>query len=268
MVSLNLDNPELAEYYDAASDSQFANGLRLIELLDLQPGQTVLDIGCGTGRLTRHVAGRLTAGGRITGLDPLATRIEFAHAKNPYPNSEYRVAAGHELAFAPDASVDLVYLNAVFHWIPNQAETLAQIRRVLKPGGRVGLTTGAHELNPRNPLQRLTVSVLGGAPFNIPPEKIPSTGHRVTVTQLIELLLGAALTVDDLRVRRADRNFKTPADVVRHSESSSFGNFLRAVPDDWKNRAREKLQAALAALQTPAGIDLPHHTIFAVARRA
>jgi ubiquinone/menaquinone biosynthesis C-methylase UbiE len=267
MVSLTLDSPTLAAAYDATSDAQFANGLRLLAALELQPGQTVLDIGCGTGRLTRHAAALLGGRGRLTGLDPLPARVALAREKNTFANVEYRVAAGDELDFLPADSVDVVYLNAVFHWIEKQAETLAQIRRVLKPGGRLGLATGAHELNRRNPLQTVTASVLQSPPFNLPPERLASTPHRVTTTQLIELLLAAGLTVSEARVHLADRVFPDPTAVLAHSEASSFGNYLKAVPDGLKGEARARLQAALARRQTPRGIALPHHTIFALAEK-
>ncbi|MFL9829074.1 class I SAM-dependent methyltransferase, partial [Rhodoplanes sp. SY1] len=80
-VNLALDSPDLAATYDRTSDPQFKHGLALIEPLSIAPGERVLDLGAGTGRLAAHVADLVGPSGNVTAVDPLPLRIEHARAK-------------------------------------------------------------------------------------------------------------------------------------------------------------------------------------------
>ena len=75
----------LAQTYDTVSDSQFANGKRLVEQLGVGVGQRVLDIGCGTGRLAFHVLERIGPRGELIGIDPLPERIAIADGRRIAP---------------------------------------------------------------------------------------------------------------------------------------------------------------------------------------
>ncbi len=70
-VSLENDTAELANSYEEASVIQFDHGKILIDALRIRPGENVLDIGCGTGRLAEFVAKIVGPAGTIVGIDPL-----------------------------------------------------------------------------------------------------------------------------------------------------------------------------------------------------
>lgn len=71
-MTFEHDSPKLAQTYDRISDLQLESGKRLVERLGLDEGARVLDLGCGTGRLTHWIAERV---GTVIGIDPLAERI-------------------------------------------------------------------------------------------------------------------------------------------------------------------------------------------------
>jgi trans-aconitate methyltransferase len=101
----------------------------LLDLLAPQPGESILDLGCGTGHLTAEIA---ASGARVTGIDRSAEMI--AEAKAKYPAIEFQVVDATQLKF--DQQFDAVFSNAALHWILDAENVVAGIARCLKPGGR------------------------------------------------------------------------------------------------------------------------------------
>ncbi|HEY6008904.1 MAG TPA: class I SAM-dependent methyltransferase, partial [Geobacteraceae bacterium] len=258
MVQLDLDNRGLAESYDTLSDSQFDNGRRLVEKLGITGRETVLDIGCGTGRLGFHVLEKIGPAGRFIGIDPLEERVRIANGKNRHANAEFRIGVGEDLGFIEGNSVDAVYLSAVFHWITDKPKALREIHRVLKAGGRVGLTTGARELAPIACFRTVTDRVLRRPPFNevVKIEEYVTAQHGVTSTQLVQLFLDAGLAVQRLEIRKNIRTYRSGHDVVAFLESSTFGNYLNHVPELLRERARREIEDEFDASRGADGIPL------------
>src|SRR5258708_17201527 len=137
MTSLAHDSPELAETYDRLSDSQFAGGKSLVGRLDVKEGDRVLDVGCGTGRLARWIAS-ITGAAGVVGIDPLVDRVQVARTNSQ--GIAFEVGSAEDLGAFADGSFDVVCMSAVFHWVADKPEALRGVRRVLKPGGRLGPT--------------------------------------------------------------------------------------------------------------------------------
>ena len=269
MPHYNLDSKELAEKYDELSESQFENGKKLIERLGISTGQHVLDIGTGTGRLAFLVLEEIGSRGKLTGIDPLPERVAIAVRKNRFPNAAFQVASAEDLGFIPSESIDVVYLNAAFHWIPDKKKALDEIQRVLKPGGKVGLTTGARELAHTALFRVVTDTVLSRKPYSdvVKLEDFIANRLGVTSTQLIELLLSADLELSNLEIASRRRRFSTGAQIVDFLESSTFGNYLNHVPLDLRDQAREDIVAEFENRRTEDGIDFRTYTILAVAKK-
>jgi SAM-dependent methyltransferase len=123
------------------------------ERLDLRTGRTVLDLGAGTGKLTRAL---VATGARVLALEPGdAMRSRLAVA---VPEAE-PIAAGAESIPLPDASVDAATAGQSFHWFRLE-EAVPELRRVLRPGGGIGLVW--NERDPDDPLQRQITELLEG----------------------------------------------------------------------------------------------------------
>jgi trans-aconitate methyltransferase len=108
----------------------FAYGAGLLELLAPQPGQLILDLGCGSGELTQQIA---AAGAEVVGLDSSAAMLAKARAQ--FPALDFRLADA--TSFELPERFDTVFSNAVLHWIPDAAAVLRQVHRHLRPGGRL-----------------------------------------------------------------------------------------------------------------------------------
>ena len=106
----------------------------------VKPGEAVLDVGCGTGRLVLLAQERVGANGRVVGIDPGPRQIERARAKARRANApvEFRTGVIEKLDFADD-SFDVVCSTLMMHHLPDDVKRhgLLEIARVLRPGGRL-----------------------------------------------------------------------------------------------------------------------------------
>jgi ubiquinone/menaquinone biosynthesis C-methylase UbiE len=93
--------------------------------------ESILDIGCGTGRLLRKAAKRWPAA-RLTGVDPAEGMVE--EARRLTPQAQFLVSPAESIPLS-DASVDLVFSTLSFHHWQDQAQAVKQVARLLHPGG-------------------------------------------------------------------------------------------------------------------------------------
>jgi trans-aconitate 2-methyltransferase len=110
----------------------------LMERLPLVGGETVLDAGCGSGRVTRMLVERLPEG-RIVAVDGSAAMVEKVR-EVIRPGDEAFVA--DLTALELPEPVDAIVSSAVFHWIPDHDALFARMRGALKPGGRIEAQCG------------------------------------------------------------------------------------------------------------------------------
>jgi ubiquinone/menaquinone biosynthesis C-methylase UbiE len=106
---------------------------QMLRHVTVQPGQKYLDVGCGNGAAPIYVA--QTFGLNVTGVDVDPEQIVLAQkAAQRMPHTRFMHIDGRELPFG-DGQFDLVFSNKVTHHIPNWLDALAEMVRVLKPGG-------------------------------------------------------------------------------------------------------------------------------------
>jgi arsenite methyltransferase len=110
-----------------------------IPLLDLQPGEVVLDLGSGPGLDALLAARRVGSEGKVIGVDMTDAMIRRARAAAEgagFEQVEFRQGRLEALPVA-DASVDAVTSNCVINLVPDKAQVFREVARVLKPGGRL-----------------------------------------------------------------------------------------------------------------------------------
>ncbi|MEE9274356.1 MAG: methyltransferase domain-containing protein [bacterium] len=108
----------------------------LLQALALRPGEDVLDIGSGPGFLAREMAEAVGASGRVEGIDASAPMISLAAGRcADSPNVSFREGDALRLPY-PDAAFDAAVSSQVYEYVADIGGALAEMRRVLRPGGR------------------------------------------------------------------------------------------------------------------------------------
>jgi SAM-dependent methyltransferase len=115
----------------------------------LAQGMSVLDVGCGTGAITRDIARAVGADGQVIGLDRDRGLIERANGQASAPN--LRFAVGDATTLEADERFDVVTAARTLQWIADPREAILRMARALKPGGRLVVLDYNHALNTWDP---------------------------------------------------------------------------------------------------------------------
>lgn len=146
-------NPEQYHIFRQERSAPFDD---LCALITTRPGLTVLDLGCGTGELTRRLAERLP-GSHVTGIDSSAEMLAKA-----------REQAADRVDFSPgtvetvSGCWDLLFSHAVLHWVDNHPALIPRLWNLLQPGGQLALQIPA---NHRHPSHTCIIAAATTEPF-------------------------------------------------------------------------------------------------------
>lgn len=132
------NNAHFARKYAEISSWQYRRGLDLMAAAAPRPGDRILDLGCGTGRLSLELARRASPEGNVVAIDPDVDRLLEADAAKPSELDQlsFRTGKAQDLHFVAGAPIDLVYSNYAVHWVLDHDAMFREVERVLKPGGR------------------------------------------------------------------------------------------------------------------------------------
>jgi SAM-dependent methyltransferase len=131
------DYDSFAEAYSAGNEASLINGYytrpAIVNLAGDVAGRRILDVGCGAGPISAALRDR---GAAVAGFDSSTKMVELAR-KRLGPDADLRIAdLGHPLPY-PDGAFDDVIAALVLHYLQDWTAPLAELRRILKPGGRL-----------------------------------------------------------------------------------------------------------------------------------
>lgn len=252
-----------AEIYDAVKAPQVDAGRELIALADVRAGDEILDLGCGTGKLTAELA-RLAARGTVVGIDPSEEMLDKAkEASAGVKNVRYVRAPAQAMNFT--GAFDLVFSNSAMQWIKEQEDVVRRIHRSLKPGGRIAVQAPARnfclefstytaEAIARLGMERYYTSWT--SPWRFP-------GKEEFETILSDAGFGS------LKVFYRDYRLQFPdtSAVLAWWASAGLRPYLEPLPDDDQLRFKAAFAEQFEKNRTERGIEFGFRRIFAFAEK-
>ena len=262
--------PAWAEHADYADTRGAAITAKLLELSAPQPGERVLELACGPGGVGIAAARLVGPAGEVVMSDVAAemTAIAAARAAALGLGNVRVLTLDLDDLDQPDQSHDVVLCREGLMFALDPAHAVAEIRRVLRPGGRVALAVWGPRA--RNPWLGVVFDAVGtvlGAP--VPPAGIPGPFALDDPDRLGRLLTGAGLAevvIDELPVPLHDDSFD--AWLTRTSAlAGPLARRLAMLPDPARRELRARLEEAVRPYRSPAGLDFPGVSLLAAAQR-
>ena len=259
---------EYAEYVDTRAATVTA---RMLEHTAPQPGDRVLELACGAGGLGLAAAKLVEPGGEVVRSDVAAEMTSIAAARAAamgLSNVSTRELMLEQIE-QPDCSYDIVLCRDGLMFALDPARAAREIRRVLRPGGRVALAVwGPRERNPWLSIVLDAVSAQVGTP--VPPPGIPGPFSLNDSDKLARLLSDAKLadiTVSEVPTPLRDESFDRW--LTRTSSlAGPLATRLASLSGDDMRALRARLQEAVRPYETPGGLDFPGVSLLAAGARA
>jgi len=130
-----------ADEYHRVSGPQVAMAAAVLDRLELDGDETVLDAGCGSGRVTRLLLERLPRG-RVIAVDASPDMVARARRELAGERADVRRADLAQLRLDDGAHVDAAFSNATFHWVPDHTALFAHLAAAMRPGGQLSAQCG------------------------------------------------------------------------------------------------------------------------------
>lgn len=232
----------------------------LVEWSDLQEGEAVVDIGCGTGAAARFAAEKVGASGRVAGVDVNAGMIAVAQSLAPVPGAmiEWVECTAYQLPFT-EAEFDVALCAQTLQFLEDRPRGLAEMYRILKPGGRVvvSLWCDLRESPYFHVLVQAVTKHIGAE---------TAAGLRAAFglsdsEAIRALLTGAGFKNMQLTVKELDLELPKPRDFVpRHMSAPPMSTGLHAASEEARQAVVDEVSEQLAPYETDQGIRVPFRT--------
>jgi trans-aconitate 2-methyltransferase len=237
-----------SEAYDKLSDPQFGWGMKLMETLPLRGDETVLDAGCGSGRLTSELLKRLPAG-RIIAIDSSENMVSTARHRLRDHLRQVEIRHADLTDFTLPHPVDGIFSNAVFHWVPDHDSLFRSLFNALKPGGWIVAQFGGG--GNLNRLKRRVSIMRTDEPFRRYLENFDDVAHYEPVEPTIARMSAAGFSNVEASLHPAPITFPDAVAYKNFIRSVNLHRYIAKFPPEVEEDFVERL-AAMASKDDPA----------------
>ncbi|WP_456371336.1 methyltransferase domain-containing protein [Thermodesulfatator atlanticus] len=137
-----IDFSKIATKYEELATVQKSASEVLLKLLKIRDNDDVLDLGCGTGHLTRKI--RSLTNGKVVGIDPSEGMIREAVEKSKGINITYEVKGAEDMDY--EESFDVIFCNSALQWFKDPEKAIKNCYRALRKNGRIGIQAPAKKI--------------------------------------------------------------------------------------------------------------------------
>jgi trans-aconitate 2-methyltransferase len=205
----------------------------LAALIEPRPNMRVVDLGCGTGELTRELHERLSASETL-GIDSSESMLQKAS-----PSSTLHFQLGDIATFTTDRPFDLVFSNAALHWIPDHEQLFARLMSLLAPKGQLAIQMPA---NHDHPSHRIAAEV--ATSFGIEPRTVNILAPEAYAALLNRL----GFARQHVRLQVYGHVLPSTADVVEWTKGSTLTPYREALSDRYEEFLAEYTDRLVASL--------------------
>ena len=221
--------------YKTASSHQKEWGTRIIAELGLTGAETILDLGCGDGVLTKLLAD-LVPKGKVLGIDASMGMIETAKELEGH-NLSFAFQDINEMGFSNE--FDLIFSNAALHWVKDHKRLLHSCYMALKPGGAVRFNF-AGDGNCSNFFEVIR-QVIDNPTYSEHFENFEWPWYMPKISDYKKLVKENKFRESRCWEENADRYFKTKEDMVKWIDQPSIVPLLKFLPEEKKNGFRNEV---------------------------
>jgi trans-aconitate 2-methyltransferase len=239
--------------YDRVSATMEALGLEVLDRLELSGGETVLDAGCGSGRITQALIERLPRG-HVIAVDESASMIEAARRRLG-GDADLRVLDLLDLEL--EEPVDAILSTATFHWIADHERLFQRLHAALRPGGTLIAQCGGE--GNIDVLRGRANEVLAHPPYAEYFLDWKPPWHYAAPERTRERLLAAGFSEAECSLQPAPRQPEQPREFL---STIVLGPHVQRLPEALRDRFLDEL---LAELGEPVTVDYVRLNIHASA---
>jgi len=222
-----------ATSYDRVSSPQVEMAEAVLERLPLRGDETVLDAGCGSGRVTALLLDRLPEG-HVVAVDSAPSMVE--HAREALPPDRATVLCQSLTELTLDEPVDAAFSNAVFHWIGDHGRLFQRLSAALRPGARLVAQCGGK--GNIDAFRRLADEVAAQEPYAEHMSDFKGPWNYASPEHTEALL--AAAGFDEVRCWLQPWPV-TPDDPLEFARTVCLGNHLKALPEELRERYAQEV---------------------------